>query len=90
MAVYLTHPYVGTSPITFPPGADKCPPGGLVAFDMVDKTCYDIVGLGAELGDIVTSIEGACNVFNLNVHRNGTSPAAPTVMALKALGTVSV
>jgi hypothetical protein len=90
MAQYLPHPNVGTSPATFPPGADNCPEGGLVAFDMVDKACYSIVGLGAELGDIVTSIEGACNVFNLNVHRTGTFPAAPTIMSLKASGPVSV
>lgn len=80
----------GTSSATFPPGADKCPSGGLVAFDMVDQACYSIVGLGAELGDIVTSIHGACNVFNLNVHRTGDLPTAPTIMSLKALGPVSV
>lgn len=81
-----SHGNVGTSPFTFPPGADKCPEGGLMAFDMVDKACYDIFGVGIELGDLVTSIHGAYNVFNLNVHRMGDSPPLPTRMALKAVG----
>ena len=61
----------GFSPGTFGPGPDKCPEGGLVAWDNVTEACFDIYGLGITIGSQVASNEGGFAVFNLNVHRDG-------------------
>jgi len=88
--VQKTHPDPGSSPGTFPSGPDVCPEGELWAWDVPSQSCFNIVGLGIAINDLVTSDMGAMNVFNINVHRDGKQPPIGTALALRALGPVSV
>lgn len=79
MGKYITAANAGSS---FGPGADGCPDKQATAFDMIDPACWKVFGAGIVIGDSANSIQGGFEVFNFNVHAEGTSRAVPTVFDL--------
>ncbi len=61
----------GESPVTFPPGPVVCDPKQATAWDVIDKACYTIWGVGVTI-DNTTSVQAGFEVFNYNMHRDGT------------------
>lgn len=80
----------GNSPATFGPGPVGCPEGQATAFDAVSGKCFKIYGVAVTIGDTSASNQGLFEVYNFNVHRDGTQRAVPSNLGLNVSGQVVV
>jgi hypothetical protein len=72
----------GNSPTTFAPGSKGCAPGQATAFDVVSGKCFKIYGVAVTIGNKAASVKGWFEVYNFNVHREGTQRAVPSNVGL--------
>jgi hypothetical protein len=73
----------GVSPASFPWGVAACPDAQATAYDMIDPACWKIYGKGIVIGDTNDSNQAGFEVFNFNIHNDGTQPAVPFSGALE-------
>jgi hypothetical protein len=66
----------GESPGTYGPGPVVCGPGQATGWDVRTEACFKIFGVGITIGDTNASNQGGFEVYNFNVHRDGTQRAA--------------
>jgi hypothetical protein len=77
----------GKASVSFGPGVAACPKEQATAFDMIDPACWKVFGAGIVIAGSGNSVQGGFEIFNFNVHNDGTSRAVPTVLDLE--GTVA-
>ena len=77
----------GDSPVTFAPGAAACPSSQATGFDAASGACFKIYGIGVLITPTSASIQAGFEVFNFNVHRDGTQ--RPVVNPSQLEGMVS-
>lgn len=65
----------GISPDSFGPGPVVCPAGQATAWDEWTGACFKIYGLGITIGDTADSDQGGFEIFNANIHMDGTQRA---------------
>ena len=65
----------GVSGSTYGPGPKVCPAEQATAWDVRDKKCFKIFGVGVTIADRTASIQGGFEVFNFNMHTSGSATA---------------
>ena len=80
MGKYITAATAGSS---FGPGSAQCSGGPAQAFDEIDQACFKVFGTGIVIGDTSASIQGGFEVFNFNIHNDGTQCACVSNVQLE-------
>lgn len=74
----------GYSPGTFGPGEVVCDNARATAWDAWSEQCFPIFGLGIIIGDTTAPIQAGFEIFNLNVHMDGTQRPVVNPLQLAA------
>lgn len=73
----------GKAGASFGPGSASCPEQQATAYDEIDPACWQVFGSRIVIGDTSASVQGGFEVFNFNIHNDGTQRAVPTYAALE-------